>query len=135
MKNDAKIKQGSKEGIYEAHQTVNGKQSWKSTAHAIWFVKEHNSWDIGDLNWIGGEIRGITSNDGTGNHMPYNVPNDEWWYAEGADYGWKKPTGSDDIIIQCVQKGKYRRSFSKSYTRNRYSLGKKYTHPCAIFSE
>ena len=133
MKNDAKIKQGFREGIYEAHQTVNGKQSWKSTAHAIWFVKEHNSWGIGDLNWIGGEIHGgIISIDGTGDDMPYNVPNDEWWYF---DNGWKKPTGSDDIIIRCVQKSKYRRSFSKSYTRHRYSHGKKYVHPCAIFSE
>ena len=132
MKNDAKIKQGTREGIYEAHQTVNGKQSWKSTDNAIWFVKEYNSWGIGDLNGIGGEIRGITSTVETGGYSPYNVPSNEWQYW---DYEWKKPTGSDDIIIRCVQKSKYCRSFSKSYTRHRYSHGKKYVHPCAIFSE
>ena len=50
-------------------------------ANAIWYVSKYNSWAIGPLDIIGGEIRGITSSGQTGlKFNPYDVPHNEWWY-------------------------------------------------------
>ena len=71
--------------------------------NAIWYVPKHNSWAVGSLGDIGGEVHGIASTDGSGYsnnsyNNPINVPSNEWWYANN---GWKKPNNTDDIIVQC----------------------------------
>ncbi len=100
LKNDAQTNQGSREGIYEADQIVNGKRSWKSTANALWFVPMFNCWGIGVLDDIGGQNLGIRSSNGTGDNSPYDVPISDWLYLNGSEY--KRPTESDDIIIQYI---------------------------------
>ena len=52
------------------------------TANAIWYIPKFNSWAIGPLDLIGGEIRAIASSSYTGlKFNPYDVPNKEWWYV------------------------------------------------------
>jgi len=97
MKNDAHDAQGSKSGIYEIHQDVNGKKSWISSSNAIWYVPTYNSWAIGNLASIGSNSRVIASSSDTGDKSPYDVSNDDWYYDEN---GWNK--ANEDISIECV---------------------------------
>ena len=53
LKNEVLSKYGSLQGKYQINQIVNGKRSWKTATHAIWFVPEYNEWAIGLLDLIG----------------------------------------------------------------------------------
>ena len=56
-------------------------------ANAIWFVPKFSSWAIGPLDFIGKDIRGITSSRYTGlKFNPYDVPSLEWWYFYNDDW-------------------------------------------------
>ena len=60
MFNDAKLGQGSREGIYEETTRVNGHPAWESTTgKAIW--KSGNRWYFGPTSGIGGTSAGIAS--------------------------------------------------------------------------
>ena len=59
MKNDALAKQIGRAGIYEEHDIVNGKRSWKKGNSAIWFSSEMIKWVIENLNDIGTRVCGI----------------------------------------------------------------------------
>ena len=60
MFNDAKLGQGSREGIYEETTLVNGNPAWVSTTgNAIW--KSGNRWYFGATSWIGSTTSWIGS--------------------------------------------------------------------------
>ena len=98
LKNGALSKQGSRQGTYQINQIVNGKISWTSTSQAIWYLPAYNSWCIGQLDWLGDNICGITSWNGQGDKTPDKVPSEKWSYW---DDGWKS-TQSGDVVINCV---------------------------------
>ena len=102
LKNDALAKQREKEDIYEESENVNGRRSWKSTNHAIWFLSEQNKWVIGKMKNIGSDICGIASPSGAGDYgYPYDVPRHQWEYYIGFKQ-WKKPTNDAEITIRNV---------------------------------
>ena len=78
MKNDVLDFQESRQGIYTAYHTINGKTSWKSDVNAIWYVQAFNDWAIGNIEDIGTTIREITSHGDHGDKGPFEVPNDKW---------------------------------------------------------
>ena len=60
--NDVLDAQGTREGTYKLYQLVNGKNSWKSSsAQAIWYMPQLNSWAIGKFSDIGMNTFGIQS--------------------------------------------------------------------------
>ena len=94
--------QKGKEGIYEEHEIVNGKKSWKSSSHAIWFSLKCNNWAIGNLDKIGSDTMSLKSKNDTGDFgYPYDVPNDKWQYCYNS--GWNDPTDCTDIMIKSVK--------------------------------
>ena len=50
-------------GTYELSENINGKPSWKSETHAIWYHPKFKTWFIGKLSYIGTSIAGIVSVD------------------------------------------------------------------------
>ena len=82
-----------------ANQILNGGIYYISSnkAHAIWYVREHNSWAIGALADLGTDFRGVTSKVGEGPACPSEVSKNEWYYYND---GWKK--GGNDIKIECI---------------------------------
>ena len=91
--------QGSRQGIYRHNSSfVNGKPSWTSNFHAIWYVREYNLWVIGNLDDIGTTIGGIKSGDSTF-RCPFEMPSDHWHYAYIS--GWIN-AGADGIKLECL---------------------------------
>ena len=101
LKNDALTKKNFLEGIYEEHQTVNGKRSWKSVTHAIWYNSDFKDWRIGALSENGTNFRGITSIDNEEYDCPQEVPKQRWQYYFGDDVS---KSCSTDVSIQCTGK-------------------------------
>ena len=88
--------QGSRQGMYQLGEIVNGKQSWKSATDAIWFILGSKDWCIGPLSDIGTDSCGIASFADKDQSL-FNVANDDWRYS---DDGWKV-MNSGDIAINC----------------------------------
>ena len=48
------------QGIYRKglllDQIINGKPSWKSESHAIWYYPDWNEWFIGPYSWLGTKV-------------------------------------------------------------------------------
>ena len=102
LKDDILSKQGSRQGVYEFNEIVNGRNSWKTSSQAIWYIPEFKDWAIGPLSGIGTKLRGITSVADLDTKV-FNVPNNKWYYW---DSEWKV-IKSGDITINCF-KGKNR---------------------------
>ena len=52
LRNNVLTSQGDFKGIYHISNTINGKQSWRSTSKAIWHISS-NRWLIGYNDYIG----------------------------------------------------------------------------------
>ena len=96
LKNKVLENQGNRQGLYRVYKTVNGKASWKSTSHAIWYAP-NDHWVIGPLKDIGTGTSGVTSTGDQGDKRPSDVPNDKWQYY---DDEWKNAE-SGDVSIEC----------------------------------
>ena len=100
LKNEARQKQGSRQGFYEYHAITNGKPSWVSAYHAIWYVPQFLDWFIGPRSRIGENWAGIISRgDVDGNKTPNYVPNNVWRYWSN---GWQTPNNPNDISVMCL---------------------------------
>ena len=85
------------QGLYEISDPVNGKQSWTSGSHAIWYGQ--GKWLIGPLDAIGTDICGILANDDYGT---LDDDNNQWKYWN-LGHGWMY-TGANDVSIDCTSK-------------------------------
>ena len=99
LNNDVLSKQGSLQGTYQKSQIINGRSSWKTAIHAIWFIPELDVWAIGRSENVGTIIRGITFVDDQG----LKVASTYW------DGLWKA-VQSGDIVINCVKNKNRNRS-------------------------
>ena len=56
--------QGSRAGLYEETNPVNGKQTWISdNGNAIWWISSSGKWVIGTASAIGSNVGGLFSDD------------------------------------------------------------------------
>ena len=102
LQNSAQAAQGSKEGIYHNSSMVNGKPSWTSSSHAIWYHQQWNDWAISPLNDIGSSNAEIYTDDG--NKCPFNLPSEMWFYrVDGTrvDNSWTS-AGVGEINVTCL---------------------------------
>ena len=91
--------QGGKQGIYHHKSSfVNGKPSWISDSHAIWYVIEYNAWAIGSIENIGTTVQGITSGDSTF-RCPFDMASEYWHYYNISD--WIN-AGANGIKVECL---------------------------------
>ena len=97
MKNDALASQGLLQGMYQISGLVNGKQSWISNSHAIWYSLEYG-WLIGDLDTIGENVCSIYANDDYGG---LDDTNNQWKYWDGSNWIL---ASANDIFINCTSK-------------------------------
>ena len=108
-------KQGSRQGVYEFNEIVNGRNSWKTSSQAIWYIPEFKDWAIGPLSGIGTKLRGITSVADLDTKI-FNVRPNQWYYWDGE---WKA-IKIGDITFNCVtgknsQKLQWQRNGSKPF--------------------
>ena len=75
------------QGIYERHQTINGRSSWKSSLKAIWFEPLYHKWAIGDFENLGTTNREI------------------WTYNNKWNYRGQIENGNGSISVQCLHEG------------------------------
>ena len=102
LKNGAESAQGFREGYYDYYQITNGKPSWVSDNHAIWYLPDYFDWAIGARNKIGGNWAGIQSIGDQGrNKHPENVPNNVWVYAKNGQWQWSQ-MNNEDISVTCL---------------------------------
>ena len=101
LNNEARQYQGSRQGFYDYYGTTNGRPSWVSTYHAIWYISDNvNEWLIGPRSRIGQDWAGIVSTgDQDGNKNPNQVPNNVWKYWAN---GWQAQKNPDDISFYCL---------------------------------
>ena len=101
LKNNASTHQGNKQGTFQSSSPVNGRPSWTSESHAIWYVPIYKVWAVGNLDDIGEKIRGITSCRCDGD---VDDPRDilSWRYWNGDKF--VSPDEKNDIIIECEGK-------------------------------
>ena len=86
------------EGVYHKNPSmVNGKASWISPTHAIWFLQEDSRWGIGHLQGIGTENEGISSVR-VSFICPFQLSSEKWRYY---DNGWET-SGANETSIQCL---------------------------------
>ena len=97
MKNDALASQGLLQGMYQISGLVNGKQSWTSNSHAIWYSLDYG-WLIGNLDSIGENICSIYANDDYGG---LDDTNNQWKYWDGSNWIL---ASANDIFINCTSK-------------------------------
>ena len=95
MKNGALASQGSFQGIYQISDPINGKQSWTSNSHAIWYLLT-DKWLIGDLEKIGEDNAGIYAFDDYGG---LDDANNQWTYWDGSNW---ISAGANDVNITCT---------------------------------
>ena len=96
LDNNAKVAQGSREGIYHNSSMVNGKPSWTSTNQAIWYDQQFDNWIVGPLNNIGSSTAGIISDDAS--QCPFNLLSEMWIFWDGNS--WTR-AGLNDINVDC----------------------------------
>ena len=98
LKNGALASQGSLQGIYQISNPVNGKQSWISVSHAIWYNLAYDGWPIDSLEYIGEGFGQIFAYDNFGG---LDDTNNQWYYMDGSDWVL---AGVNDINITCTSK-------------------------------
>ena len=101
LDNEALAYHGDKQGTYGLSEVINGKRSWKSVTHAIWYNSDFKDWRIGALSENGTNFRGITSIDNEEYDCPQEVPKQRWQYYFGDDVS---KSCSTDVSIQCIGK-------------------------------
>ena len=94
MKNSALKKQGSLQGTFKLQSIVNGRPSWSSESHAIWYIPKDKDWAIGNLGNIGATMKGITAAGNDPQHIT------SWKYYNGDE--WMSPDEKNDIIVECI---------------------------------
>ena len=115
LRNNVLNTYGNYQGRYQIYPyQVNGKTSWKTGTHAIWFVPENDNWAIGILDSIGTEWNGMRSGDhqqwGHFDDLSFNYY--QWKYHEYNPFVWWEWEGlwkvipSGDITFNCIS-GKY----------------------------
>ena len=85
------------QGMYHISDAINGKESWTSNSHAIWYSLEYG-WLIGDLDNIGENVCYIYANDDYGG---LDDTNNQWNYHDGSSW---IPASANDIFINCTSK-------------------------------
>ena len=97
LKNGALASQGSRQGMYQISDPINGKPSWTSNSRAIWYLF-NGYWFIGDLENIGENYASIYTNDNDGG---LDDTNNQWKYWDGSNW---IPASTNDIFINCTSK-------------------------------
>ena len=99
LKNEVAADKKEFTGGYQISETVNGKPSWKSGEHAIWYLPIGNAWIIGYLNKLGvDDAELFAPNDYGGLTDNRNV----WRYTPSwLGFGWIIPSDSNDVIVSC----------------------------------
>ena len=114
MANEVVPKQNGFQGTYQLYEKINGKLSWKSATHAIWYRPQSKRWIIGPIASIGEEKAvGIYAFGETDYDCPQQVPNyfgGYWW--DGSKWHL---ASSNDVNIQCTGK-------KEQYQKNLLSL-------------
>ena len=103
MKNFAYIWHGSIKGEYEIRGTFNGKPSWISNDHAIWWIPERSYWGIGSLDSLGSDIRALTGVPSDKNDFGWPYDQKYTWYYLNNTAHIK--AGANDIKVHCKAKG------------------------------
>ena len=96
LEGNALVAQSYREGLYHKSSEVNGKESWTSTLHGIWYYQAYNGWNIGHLDDIGENAAHIFSV--YGNQCPFNLPSEKWQYGNN---GWKYG-GANEVNVHCL---------------------------------
>ena len=86
MKNGALASQGSRQGMYQISDPINGKPSWTSNSRAIWYLLTE-IWFIGDLENIGEDFGSIYTNDNDGGLDDTNNNGEDSDYGDNSDDG------------------------------------------------
>lgn len=94
------------QGSFELFDLINGKLSWKSITHVIWYSPEFNDWNIGLLSNIGtdydSDVESLSDVHSTSfgtvvYDCPVQVPKDMWHYYEQDEW---KIANLGDIVLQ-----------------------------------
>ena len=100
LKNNALTHQGNKQGTFQLSSPVNGRPSWTSESHAIWYIPIYKEWAIGNLDDIGEINGGIISERYSDVDDPRVILS--WRYWKGDEL--VSPDEKNDIIIECEGK-------------------------------
>ena len=94
LKNGALASQGSLQGMYQISDPINGKPSWTTDFHAIWYWQGY--WSIGYLSNIGTNTVGMFASD---DYEGLDDDNNQWYYADGSNF---ISAGANDVNITCT---------------------------------
>ena len=96
MKGAAETAKGFVQGNYSKTAKENGKLSWTSANHALWF---NGLWIVGNKGSIGGNSGFLFDRDDGSevSGLPYALEN-EFEYYDGSD--WVKPI--NEIFVRCT---------------------------------